>query len=397
MPGGLRPGDEYTLDAVVSDDHADLEVGESDPLAPTSSTVRVDMVSEQAAAFVQELDADASPLEQARRVASILRGDAAIDDVRRGYFSDDLDDRGQADSRAGHSAERLRTMLDPETVYIIGNEEQYAAAMALMAIDRGLPARVVVGFAPEQLGEGGSAVVKGKDITAWAEVAVDGVGWIPLDATPTDTDVPQENREIVPPPDRLVPPPVATTLTVPQPARNRRGEGEGRGPDDDAGGLSGLPTWAKVTGVVVLPPLLVIGGGTAAMAALKARRRRLRRTRGTPRQQVAAGWQDVCDLARDMGEAVPPRATRREAAVLLARTPEAALPALAGRADALAFGPERVDPGAAAAYWEEVDVARQGLLAPLTPFDRWKILVNPSSLRRSRTVATAPAQVDAPA
>jgi hypothetical protein len=46
--------------------------------------------------------------------------------------------------------------------------------------------------------------------------------------------------------------------------------------------------------------------------------------------------------------------------VLLARTPEAALPALAGRADALAFGPDRVDPGAAAAYWEEVDVAREG-------------------------------------
>ena len=52
----------------------------------------------------------------------------------------------------------------------VGNDEQYAAAMALMANRLRVPARVVVGAVLPA-----SGVVKGKDVTAWVELrAADG-------------------------------------------------------------------------------------------------------------------------------------------------------------------------------------------------------------------------------
>jgi 8-oxo-dGTP pyrophosphatase MutT (NUDIX family) len=75
---------------------------------------------------------------------------------------------------------------------MIGDEEQYASAFALMARSLGYPARVVMGFAPEVPDGGGTVTVTGDDVTAWVEVAFDGVGWVPFAPTPDETDIPQD-------------------------------------------------------------------------------------------------------------------------------------------------------------------------------------------------------------
>src|SRR5690606_37402102 len=77
-------------------------------------------------------------------------------------------------SRAGHGADRISALL--ERNQMVGAQEQYASAFALMARSFGYPARVVMGFAPEVF-EGTAAEVTGDDVTAWVEVAFDDVGW----------------------------------------------------------------------------------------------------------------------------------------------------------------------------------------------------------------------------
>lgn len=65
---------------------------------------------------------------------------------------------------------------------MVGDSEQYASAMALMARDLGLPSRVVLGFLPKNedgeitdartektSGNGTKIEFTGNDVTAWVE------------------------------------------------------------------------------------------------------------------------------------------------------------------------------------------------------------------------------------
>lgn len=386
-PGGLRPGDRYVLDAVVPDPRTDLEVGVADPGVSAPEPVTVEAVGRRLATLSP--DASDSPLTRAREVEAHLQGliDGTADGTGRGYFSDgDLDERSDPPpSRSGHSAGRMRTLLEPGA-FMVGNEEQFASAMALLAQEVGLPARVVVGFAAGPRTADFDREVTGADISAWAEVAVDGVGWIPLRPTPRDTvEPPPDIKDRVPPPDRYIPPPPVTVPEVPVP---RKGSEVPPGSAECKGGASDdpscdedlfLPGWVATAAKIVLPPVLLLAAVTALIAGLKGRRRRRRRWRGPPGARVAGGWADVCDLACDLGDVVPRRVTRREMAVLLDRP---GLADLARSADGLVFGAHQVDADTAEAYWTDVDTVRAVMLEPLSPFARWKALVNPRSLRR---------------
>ena len=73
----------------------------------------------------------------------------------------------------------VRFLTDTKT----GTSEQFTAAYVLMARSVGIPARLVVGFRPAPAGPDGVQVVRNGDASAWPEVAVAGVGWVPLDPT----------------------------------------------------------------------------------------------------------------------------------------------------------------------------------------------------------------------
>ena len=62
--------------------------------------------------------------------------------------------------------------------------EQFAAAMAVMARDLGIPARVAVGFlVPEQVGTD-EYVYSAHDLHAWPELFFSGSGWVRFEPTP---------------------------------------------------------------------------------------------------------------------------------------------------------------------------------------------------------------------
>lgn len=63
----------------------------------------------------------------------------------------------------------------------------YATAFALLARELGVPARVALGYAPDPTRDAdGSYVVTMLQLHAWAEVWLDGVGWVGVDVTPAD-------------------------------------------------------------------------------------------------------------------------------------------------------------------------------------------------------------------
>ena len=79
-------------------------------------------------------------------------------------------------SRAGHTAERLAYMFNQEQW--VGDDEQYAASMALMATQLGIPTRVVMGFYPASDADVGSGwQVRGTETHVWVEAFLEGAGW----------------------------------------------------------------------------------------------------------------------------------------------------------------------------------------------------------------------------
>jgi transglutaminase-like putative cysteine protease len=126
-----------------------------------------------------------------------------------------------------------------------GTTEQFAAAYVVLARMIGLPARIAVGFRAS--GAGDDVTVRSGDALAWPEVAVEGVGWVPLDPAGTPSgdgveakglaEVTAQARENLPP-----------TADVRDPEL-REDDASDDAADED-GGLS----------VPVVPTLLVVGG-----------------------------------------------------------------------------------------------------------------------------------------
>ena len=186
---------------------------------------------------------------------------------------------------------------------MVGDGEQYAAAMALMVREMGLPARVVLGFVPERGGRRprtGPVEVTGKDVQAWVEVAFQGYGWVPFDPTPPPEQTPQEedqekpsepNPQVVQPPP---PPPAAVT-----PPDEDTEQPQTDDPDEQDDGSALFWRIARVAGIVSVP-LLVLATPLLVIVALKARRRRRRRRSPDPVARVAGGWDEVLDTARDL-------------------------------------------------------------------------------------------------
>ncbi|MGH3763133.1 transglutaminaseTgpA domain-containing protein, partial [Actinophytocola sp.] len=96
-----------------------------------------------------------------------------------------------------------------------GTSEQFAAAYVVLARILGVPARIAVGYrAPEGSGR---VEVRNENVLAWPEVAVAGVGWVPLDpsgaaessgAVAGLAEVTAKARAKLPPPEELVEPDV---------------------------------------------------------------------------------------------------------------------------------------------------------------------------------------------
>ncbi|MGW6174968.1 transglutaminase family protein [Arthrobacter sp. NPDC055138] len=368
----LRAGDGYSVETTFPGRWEDAQLAQYDfASVRLPEPVRVpDIIAAKANEFVGEATA---PIEQVRQLERNLH--------ENGFFSNGKED--EARSLSGHHAGRMIQLLDAEQM--IGDDEQYAVAMALMSRHLGIPARVVMGFYPDpQDGRSGSGPVqiKGEDVHAWVEVAFEHAGWVAFDPTPDEDNEPtppQQEPKSTPKPQVLQPPPPPQEPaelppdTAPEP---QDAEQQDKSFWDQWGWLFAAAGLAAVPLAVLLAPLLLI-------AWLKLRRRKRRASEGLPSERVGGGWREVISLATDMGARAAANATRREHASALAEqfpTTAAGTTLLARRADAAIFGAAEPTEVQVQQYWDRVDQSLAEMKGSLGFWQRQRAKYSPRSL-----------------
>jgi transglutaminase-like putative cysteine protease len=271
---------------------------------------------------------------------------------------------------SGSGWPQLRTfLLDTH----LGTTEQFAAAYVVLARLIGIPARIAVGFrAPEETGQ--DVEVRNSDVLAWPEVAVAGVGWVPLDpsgATSGEGARPKglaeataEAREQLPPPDDVRDP------ELPDDDGDDNGAAEGEG--------TPFPWPWVLTGLAALVVLWTAGVPLAR--AIRAWRRRRRPGAAA----VVGAWAEARDRLRAHGVPYTAGMTARD---LAAATGDPlvvpGLHALARSVDVALWSPTGPAPDTATEAWAAVRAVRTALAK--RPFaDRVRAALDPRSLIRPR-------------
>lgn len=267
----------------------------------------------------------------------------------KGFFSD-----GDGNVPAGHGFSRLQLLTRAGT-QPIGDDEQYAAAMALAAqAMRDLPARVVIGFRTPADSTAAAVTVAGRDMAAWVEVKLGDLGWVAFDPTPPDHQIlqrPKEDPNDDPQPQVLQPP---QTPGEPKEAGANLQQGDGKKSKFDLWGFVGsIAAVAVAVGKIGLLTSPLWG-----ILLVKLVRRRRRRRAADLTTRLSGGWKEVADRARDLGVALPYSNTRQENGVMLEQRLRVEEPvALAVRADAHVFGPGEPSEAEVEAYWADVRTA----------------------------------------
>lgn len=333
---------------------AHLQLGPADDIP--------DIVAAKATEFA---GSTSSPIEQLRNIEQTLHTQGFLS---HGTASDSVP------SLAGHGADRMEALFSGSVM--VGDAEQYASAMALMARSLGYPARVVMGFAPTvtagEAAAGTPVKVTGHDVTAWVEVPFQGVGWIPFLPTPTQTDVPQ---------DQVPKPQTQPQPQVRQPPRTQNDENdlvtnvqidntEKKSKDAFA-----LPAWVVGVGLGGVIPALLILVPLLIVSAIRRRRAARRRGASRRRDAVAGAWDELLDRVDELGigrPAVPTTRARMAASLephLARRDDGLSVATLARRTDDAVFSGRELDDGEVDAVWAEVIATVEATRATLP---RWK-------------------------
>jgi len=234
-----------------------------------------------------------------------------------------------------------------------GTSEQFAAAYVALARIVGIPARLAVGYRAPREAEDGTMVVRNGDVLAWPEVAIDGVGWVPLDpagaasgagpapASPL-AEVTEQARAALPAPDQKLPePPVAPLEQA-----------------DDTGPGVRLWLWALwgVAGLAALGVLAVLAIPVAKLG------RTVRRKRFTGVRGVVGAWLEARDLLRAHGARVTPGMTARDLAAVTEGSVVDSLHRLAYHLDTALWSGAGANDGTVTGAWSAVREIR-GTLA----------------------------------
>ncbi|WP_144712191.1 transglutaminaseTgpA domain-containing protein [Curtobacterium pusillum] len=373
--GGVADGTRYDLTAVVPEQPTDEQLASARPGTASVPTPRSvpDAVRDTVDAYTADADTDGAKLVA---MVQALK--------RNGYVSHGVgDDRA---SRSGHGADRIEELLT--SPLMIGDQEQYAAAAALMADQLGFPARVVMGFtaggdaggsADSGSTSGATTTFRGSDVTARIEVDTAQWGWVMIDPNPAVREIPDEQQQTPQPvtrPETVVPPPPAEQQDQSQQAP----------PQSDRNTPPVQPLWLQIL-LAALPWVLATLGFVAlvllpfgVIVLLKRIRRRRRRRAPTPRGRIVGAWDEYRDALVDRGHDVARAATRREAVV---GAPGDGGSGLAALADRSVFGPSEADVTAADRMWSATDDAISSLRAGRTRKERIRAAVSLRSLRRA--------------
>ncbi|PSK96817.1 transglutaminase superfamily protein [Murinocardiopsis flavida] len=294
---------------------------------------------------------------------------------------------------------------DPLTDFLFdtrtGYCEQFAASMAVMARQAGIPARVAVGYTPGER-NGDRWVVTERNAHAWPELYFQGFGWLRFEPTPSSADgqgtavVPSYASEAAaarPDTDTGTAAPNADDLAE----RQSPDTGESAAPAerdpaagaDSAGGArpDPNPLPALLTGAA-----LVLALSAPALTRLLVRRFRWARA-ATPRDRANAAWRELRDDLTDLeigwsgAETARALAQRVAAEQRLTGPARESLERIARARERALYAPDAPETGPSAADSRTV---RAALRAAAERRVRVRAAVLPVSILRRPAPAAAP-------
>ncbi|GAA1839931.1 transglutaminase-like domain-containing protein [Agromyces salentinus] len=405
-PRGLASGDEY---AVIAAPDGTRELGEP------GGTALLD--PEEYPALTGWLDLQG----QSATAAGFLE---LVDRLRtRGYLSHATADGPDAagwiaglgsgyaflPSYSGHSKARIEALFtqladqqrlagpeasDAALVAGIGDDEQFAVAVALIARALGYESRVVLGFrlpgAPEVPGvDACTDVCTGAALTAWTEVSGGADAWVPVDATPQHEVAPsliQEGEQL---PEHPTTPERPDAPVVEPPSAQSESNDAAAAPDDSAAAVPpAVAAWLRWTGLGAAAVLLALLP-LAVLLLAKSLRSRRRRRDPSPEVRVVGAWEELVDLYADHGLLEAEHVVRADTARAVGRPAAATLAALVDRA---VFAGDPPTSSEADAAWSLVDRERDELRGGARARRRLSARLSFASLARSLRPARASLQ-----
>jgi protein-glutamine gamma-glutamyltransferase len=268
-----------------------------------------------------------------------------------------------ADVPSGHGWPQLRRFLTDTKQ---GTSEQFAASYVALARMTGIPARLVVGYRTPA-GTGGEHVVRNRDVLVWPEVAVTGVGWVPMDPYGVAGEggvagdglaaAVAKAREELPPSDELRDAPVA--------------------PSARAAESAGAPIRVPWLLLLVLAAVLVVAWVVGVPLAKRVRAWRRRRRPGSG--AVLGAWHEARDRMREHGVVFTAGMTPRDLAAAGFPSTADGLLALSATVDLALWSGARLHPDARQQAWDAVAAVRRGL-AERGPRARIKAALDPRGL-----------------
>jgi transglutaminase-like putative cysteine protease len=194
----------------------------------------------------------------------------------------------------GQTLGNLAQFLDQTGATRNGTAEQFALAFVIFARSQGFPARLAVGYIPTKPIEAGTPYPMSSDeLTAWPEIALAGLGWVPFDPSPTEkssADLSVQEKKL----DASVNSAVqqSANTNTPPPAENPNATAPPRGSHDYR---------VLAAAMVVLFALLVAASVMVTPVARKRRRRRKRRDADSTADQVVGAWNEAVDRLVEIG------------------------------------------------------------------------------------------------
>jgi hypothetical protein len=249
-------------------------------------------------------------------------------------------------------------------------------AYALAARSIGLPTRVAVGFLIP--GTDQQRTVHGSDATAWPEVFLADLGWVPFAPTPKEGDAAKdeikgENPLTEAQQAAANPPAAGSTPNAPRdPFKEQQ----------KSNAATSRHRWTDA--VRWLVALLVVGIGVCCTPILLKARRRRRRRRGEPDDRVVGAWHEALDQLAEAG-IEPWQLTARELSHEAARfgTPaSSAVEQLGGLASTVLYGAAGLDATAGDDAWTTCAMLRHTVRGALPLPRRLASVVTPRTLVR---------------
>ncbi|MGX5697951.1 transglutaminase domain-containing protein [Agromyces soli] len=390
LPGDRAAGAGSSLSrGITAGDRYDVVAAPDEPLgfdalgAPAGSS-SIDEESYPALADWVELQAqprDAAgfaELVERLRARGYLSHAATEDDAAAGWIEQMGPGYVFLPSYSGHSTARIEALFtqlvdqqrlagpeasDAALVAGVGDDEQFAAATALLARYLGYESRVVLGFrlagAEEVAGvEGCDASCTGGSLAAWVEVRSPNGEWVTVDVTPQHEVAPNLIKEGEQLPQHPTSPDRPDTDTLdPPPAQSDSSDSQATPPEGetvDLGALLAVLRWVGLGLAAVLCLLLPF----VVLLVVKAWRRHRRRVADDPEVRVVGAWDQLIDDYVDRGLLAGESATRLATAARVGRPAAHELAALVERA---VFAGDPPSPADADAAWAIVDGERTAL------------------------------------